>query len=70
MEVAGSHHEDGISLVTEFTVHLAGAMTAGIDVPVSQYPQSTVADTLSRIETGRQSRLVGVQVAIEVVSQQ
>ncbi len=64
-EVCGSHHEDGTRLVTEFTVHLAGAVPAGIDAPVSQHPERTVVDTFSR----RQGGFICVQMAIEVVSQ-
>ena len=35
MEVSGSHHEDGLRLVTEFTVRLAGPVSACLDAPVS-----------------------------------
>jgi hypothetical protein len=68
-EVCRGHHEDGIRLVTKLTVHLAGAMPAGLDAPVFQNPQSTVVDALSRIETGRECGIVRVQMAIEEVSQ-
>ena len=68
-EVCWSHHEDGTRLVTEFTVHLAGAVPAGIDAPVSQHPERTVVDTFSRKQSGRQGGVVCVQMAIEVVSQ-
>jgi hypothetical protein len=56
-------------LIAEFTVHLPGAVPAGIDAPMSQHPQSTIVNTLSLIETSRQGGIVGVEMPIEIVSQ-
>ena len=64
-----SHQEDGTRLVTEFTVHLAGEVTAGINAPLSQHQERTVVDTFSSKQTGREGWVVSVQMAIKVISQ-